>query len=449
MGIINRDGALWMATGIDNSGLYSGLDEAEGRISQFEAYVSKMTDNVTRIAGAGLSIAGFKEFGEAVIEVRGEMQMLESSFEVLLGGKGVSGFMSEMKQFAVDSPLSMNGVANAAQTLLGFGIEAKNVMPTIKQIGDISMGNEERFKSLSLAFAQMSATGKLMGQDLLQMINAGFNPLQVISEKTGKTIGDLKKDMENGAISSEMVADAFASATAEGGKFHGMTQKQAEGIKGLQAQLDGGLQEALNEIGKSQEGLIAGGYEVATTLVENYKLVAEALTALIAIYGLYKAAMVFNTSIDKTVTVMRYEAEIAELTKLLPLKEQEANADLKAAVASGNLTQAKAEQLIALRAEIESRRESIQSKLAEEQANLKALYAKRAEAKETLEIARAKTAAAKEELANAITTAQADISSKQQKSLATAQETASLTRRNAILLNSQKIQLQSSSRRLR
>lgn len=417
MGILNRDGALWMATGVDNSGLYSGLNQAEGRVDQFEAHIKRVGDNITRLTGIGFGVAGLKAFGSEIINVRGEMQMLESSFEVLLGGKGVSGFMSEMKQFAVDSPLSMNGVANAAQTLLGFGISAEKVMPTIKQIGDISMGNEDRFKSLSLAFAQMSATGKLMGQDLLQMINAGFNPLQTISEKTGKSIGDLKKEMENGSISSQMVADAFASATAQGGKFYGMTQKQAEGIRGLQAQLEGGLQDAFNEIGKSQEGLIAGGYKVATSLVENYKVIGEALTALIATYGLYKAVMVFNTSIDKTVTVKRYEAEIAELTKLLPLKEQEANADLKAAVASGKLTEEKAKQLIALRAEIESRRESIQSKLAEEQANLKALYAKRAEAKETLELARAKTAAAKEELSNAIATAQAEVSASLQKKM--------------------------------
>lgn len=361
MGIVNKEGSLYMATGIDNSGLFTGLNQAEGRIDQFGKYVKDTSDKIGMALTAGFGGAVLKSFASEIVNVRGEMKMLESSFEVLLGGKGVSGFMSEMKQFAVDSPLSMNGVANAAQTLLGFGIAAEKVMPTIKQIGDISMGNEDRFKSLSLAFAQMSATGKLMGQDLLQMINAGFNPLQVISEKTGKSIGELKKDMESGAISSEMVADAFASATKKGGKFYGMTQKQAEGIRGLQAQLEGGLQDAFNEIGKSQEGLIAGGYKVATALVENYRLVGEALTALIATYGVYKAAMVFNTSIDKTVTVMRYEAEIAELTKLLPLKEQEANADLKTAVASGKLTQAKAEQLIALRAEIQSKLEVIKA----------------------------------------------------------------------------------------
>lgn len=405
MGIVNRDGALWMATGIDNSGLEQDAAEAESIIdgigtqtekagsrmqksfqsmkntiasaretmSVLEKTIStlnsKIDSNTTsssadtkkvkelesaladlkskydnlnksvpqsgtqikqsaqdakqaasdynslvksintawKTLGIGVSLAGVKSLTSEIVNVRGEIQMLESSFEVLLGGKGVSGFMSEMKQFAVDSPLSMNGVANAAQTLLGFGITAEKVMPTIKQIGDISMGNEERFKSLSLAFAQMSATGKLMGQDLLQMINAGFNPLQTISEKTGKSIGELKKDMENGAISSEMVAQAFASATEKGGKFYGMTQKQAEGIRGLQAQLEGGLQEAFNEIGKSQEGLIAGGYKITTMLVENYNKVGKALVGLIATYGVYRTALILNIIATQSLATTQFQ----------------------------------------------------------------------------------------------------------------------------------------------
>lgn len=320
MGIINRDGALFMATGVDNSGLFTGLNQAENRVDQFGNYVKNTGNKIGMALSAGFGGAVLSDFAKEVINVRGEIQMLESSFEVLLGGKGVSGFMAELKQFSVDSPLSMNGVANAAQTLLGFGIAAERVMPVIKQIGDVSMGNEDRFKSLSLAFAQMSATGKLMGQDLLQMINAGFNPLQVISEKTGKSIGELKKDMESGAISSEMVADAFASATDKGGKFYGMTEKQAEGIKGLQAQLEGGLQEALNEIGKSQEGLIAGGYKVTTALVENYDKIGKMLVALVATYGAYRTAVMLCTVAEN----IRYQATLAQMagyTKMAAITE--------------------------------------------------------------------------------------------------------------------------------
>lgn len=298
MGIINKDGSLYMATGIDNTGLYSGFNQAEKRIDDFEAYIKKAGNNITRLTGIGFGVAGLKAFGSEIINVRGEMQMLETSFDVLLSGKGVSGFISELKQFAVDSPLSLTGVSQSAQTLLGFGIAAEKVMPTIKQLGDVSMGNEERFKSLSLAFAQMSATGKLMGNDLLQFISAGFNPLQTISEKTGKSIGELKKEMESGSISSQMVADAFASATSEGGKFYGMTQKQAEGIRGLQAQLEGGIQDAYNNLGKSQGSLIAGGYKLTISLVENYETIGKAILGLITTYGAYKAAVVFATQAE-------------------------------------------------------------------------------------------------------------------------------------------------------
>lgn len=260
--------------------------------------MSEMQKMLLKIGGTTALMA----LGKQVIDVRAEMQMLEQSFDVLLGGKDVSNFMSQLKQFAVDSPLSLTGVANAAQTLLGFNVEADKTIPIIKQIGDISMGNEERFKSLTLAFAQMSATGKLMGQDLLQMINAGFNPLQEISSKTGKSIADLKKEMENGSISSQMVADAFASATAQGGRFYGMTEKQAQGVKGLQAQLEGGLQDAFNEIGQSQEGIIAGGYKMSISMVENYDKVGKALIAIVSAYGVYKAALVAAITLERIKT---------------------------------------------------------------------------------------------------------------------------------------------------
>lgn len=245
MPITNRNGALWLATGIDNSGLYSGFNQAENRIDQFEAHIKRMGDNITRLTGIGFGVAGLKAFGSEVVNVRGEMQLLETSFGVLLGNQAKANAMiAEIKQYNIQSPLSLNGISQAAQLLLGFNVDAEKVMPTLRQLGDISMGSTDRFQSLALAFAQMSAAGKLMGQDLLQMINAGFNPLQEISKNTGKSLIELRKEMENGAISSEMVASAFASVTAEGGKFYGMTEKQAEGIRGLQAKLEGGLIDA-------------------------------------------------------------------------------------------------------------------------------------------------------------------------------------------------------------
>ena len=299
MGVRNRDGALYFASGIDNTGMYKDAEETK-RI------VGGITEQVRRagmVIGAVFGAQTLASFGREIIKVRGEMQMLESSFEVLLRGRGVKAFLDEIKAFAVESPLSLTGVSQAAQTLLSFNVEADKTIPIIKQIGDISMGNEERFKSLTLAFAQMSSAGKLMGQDLLQMINAGFNPLQEISEKTGKSISVLRKEMETGAISSEMVADAFRSATAEGGKFYGMTQKQADGIKGLQNQIEGAAQEMFNDLGKMSEGFITGAYKATRSLIENYETIGRAIAGLITTYGAYRAAVVAVTVAEKGWTI--------------------------------------------------------------------------------------------------------------------------------------------------
>lgn len=299
MGVRNRDGALYFASGIDNTGMYKDAEETK-RI------VGGITEQIRRagmVIGAVFGAQTLASFGREIIKVRGEMQMLESSFEVLLRGRGVKAFLDEIKAFAVESPLSLTGVSQAAQTLLSFNVEADKTIPIIKQIGDISMGNEDRFKSLTLAFAQMSSAGKLMGQDLLQMINAGFNPLQEISEKTGKSISVLRKEMETGAISSEMVADAFRSATAEGGKFYGMTQKQADGIKGLQNQIEGAAQEMFNDLGKMSEGFITGAYKATRSLIENYEVIGRAIAGLITTYGAYRAAVVAVTIAESGWTI--------------------------------------------------------------------------------------------------------------------------------------------------
>lgn len=380
MGIINKDGSLYMATGIDNSGLYSGLNQAEGRIDQFGNHISAMGDKITRLTGIGFGIAGLKAFGDKIVDVRGEMQLLETSFAVLLGNETKANKMlSEIKEYNIQSPLSLNGISQAAQLLLGFNVEAEKVMPTLKQLGDISMGDTGRFQSLALAFAQMSAAGKLMGQDLLQMINAGFNPLQEISKNTGKSLIELRKEMENGAISSEMVANAFASATAQGGKFYGMTEKQAEGIKGLQAKLEGGLIDAFNQIGKSQEGLIAGGYKVSIALIENYQAVGEALTALIATYGLYKAAMVFDTGLKKAIDTVKYTEEAKALEELASKNKNLISQEQIAAVSKSGLIKGSKEYADALKNEIELAMErssqfqlSLQNELTSTRSSIKA-----------------------------------------------------------------------------
>ena len=147
------------------------------------------------------------------------------------------------------SPLSRSEFARAAQTLVGYGLAAESTLPALKALSEVSAGNAERFQSLSLAFGQTQAAGRLMGQEVLQMVNAGFNPLQEISRTTGRSMVELKKAMEEGAISASMVEDAFKSATSEGGRFYEMNERLKNSAAGQWAKMQSDVEMLATEIG--------------------------------------------------------------------------------------------------------------------------------------------------------------------------------------------------------
>lgn len=162
-----------------------------------------------------------------------EQEMRNTSFEVLFGGAdNAKKIIDDISSYAAKSPYGKVGLSEATQMMAGFGIAQEKIIPNLKMIGDIAMGDEQKFKSLSLAFSQMSSTGKLTGQDLLQMINVGFNPLEQMSKTTGKSIATLKDEMSKGAISSQMVSKAFQDATSSGGLYYGMIDKISNTVGG-------------------------------------------------------------------------------------------------------------------------------------------------------------------------------------------------------------------------
>ena len=199
------------------------------------------------------------------------MEQASISFEVMAGsaekGKQV---LDDLRKFAASTPITFSGAQQSAQTLMAFGMQADKVVPTLRMLGDVSGGNQERFKMLSLAFAQMSAAGRLMGQDLLQMVNAGFNPLQEISRKTGVSLIDLKKQMEAGAISSQMVVDAFRSATGEGGRFFGMMDRMGQTALGAYNQLISAVQELVAQMGAFVLPALASVAKAVEKLVRTF-----------------------------------------------------------------------------------------------------------------------------------------------------------------------------------
>ena len=190
----------------------------------------------------------------AITKIGAEAEQTSVAFTTLVGSETkAKGMLDEIAKFAAASPFGKLDLTENAKTMLNFGVETGRVLPLLKQLGDISGGNKDRLQSLSLVIGQVSAAGRLQGQDNLQFINAGFNPLQELAKMTGKSYAELQDKMSKGQITFENVTQAIRHATGAGGKFFGMMDKQSQTAAGKFATVkDIVIQQAVDIYGKLQ-----------------------------------------------------------------------------------------------------------------------------------------------------------------------------------------------------
>lgn len=218
-----------------------GLDKGKQMLSSFKKWVG------------GIAIgAGLLTVAKTGVEAAMAMESLGASFKVMTGSaEKAQQVLGDISEFAKATPFSKMGLAGAAKTLMAFGMQADSVVSTLRMLGDVAQGDQNKLNGLALVFGQIQSTGKLMGQDLLQLINQGFNPLTIISQKTGMSVSDLKDAMAQGAITADMVTLAFKAATSEGGLFYRSTEEAAQTLQGRLSTLKDNFVTALQNMAEA------------------------------------------------------------------------------------------------------------------------------------------------------------------------------------------------------
>lgn len=172
-------------------------------------------------------------FGKDVLLAAGKYQQLNIAFSTFLdNGAKAKMLLKDLQEFSVKTPFTSEEVQQSSRILLAYGMASSNLIPNLKMLGDVSSATGVPLQQISLVFGQIKAAGKLMGQDLLQLVNAGFNPLQEISERTGESMASLRKRMGEGKVSFDEVRLSFINATAEGGRFFNLTQEFGKSFLG-------------------------------------------------------------------------------------------------------------------------------------------------------------------------------------------------------------------------
>lgn len=219
------------ATAVEPGGLRLGGSIVTG-IGRGLAGIGIATGVALGVATAAVA-AGVGAIIVQGIKFDASMQNYTAAFTPLLGGADAAeAKLGELSAFAAATPFTIDGLAHASQTLLSFGTTNAELLPDLRMLGDISQGNQEKLSGLALVFGQVQSNGHLMGQDLLQMINQGFNPLPIIAAKTGESMTDLRARMAAGKVTFDEVKDAMVSATSAGGMFYGSMDLGAKTLTG-------------------------------------------------------------------------------------------------------------------------------------------------------------------------------------------------------------------------
>jgi tape measure domain-containing protein len=256
---------------------YSGVAQLDSAVQQVVKSVNKANGLFKQLGNTAFmfeSVVGAVEkISSGLDSLVGsslEFEQSQANMRTLMNGnaEAADALLSKIRSYGKSTVYDTSGLVNAQKTMMAFGLEADTAFKSLQHIGDIALGDSQKMQSLALAFAQAQSTGKLMGQDLMQMINAGFNPLEVISQRTGKSIATLKDEMSKGAISAQMVAQAFQWATEEGGRFYQGAETAAQTVSGRIAKMRDTVDEWKLSLFEATGGLTAYVAEVGKMIAQ-------------------------------------------------------------------------------------------------------------------------------------------------------------------------------------
>ena len=277
-------------------GMIDSTGRFRAKIEDCNNWVGRLTNTFAALDMASNYVEKFSGVFSGITEAGASAELQLMNLKTLFGGnaEAANEMYERISEYGKVTPYDKAGLLEAQRTMMSFGMSGEAAFSTLQQIGDIAMGDSQKMQSLALAFAQMSSTGKLTGQDLMQMINAGFNPLNEISKATGKSVGELKEEMSKGKISAEMVSEAFRSATSEGGLFYGAIEAASETTAGKMASMRDSIEEAkvsiFNATGELGLWLTTLG-EVMVPLSQIFPLLQGMWSGMVAIKNLQWGAM--------------------------------------------------------------------------------------------------------------------------------------------------------------
>lgn len=226
---------LFATLTLDSGGFDKGLSDAQKRMKAFSESIKAGVQTAMKI-GAAVAAAGAAVGGYVLKTGIGYNQQMDdytANMQTLLGGVDkAEAKIKELSDMAAKTPFELPTLADATQTLLAFGVKAEDSTGILKSLGDISLGNASKLETLTRAYGKMSSTGKVTLENVQMMIDAGFNPLNLIAERNHMTMESLYEALSDGKVPFDELTWAIKKATSEGGQFYNGMETASKTLTG-------------------------------------------------------------------------------------------------------------------------------------------------------------------------------------------------------------------------
>ena len=221
---------------------------------------------------AVLASAAGKKLYEVLIGSNAEMEQYLTSFEVMLGdARKAKDLMSELSEMAAKTPMELTDVVSSGTLLMNYGVDSGDLIDTMTKLGDLAAGNAQKFERVSLAYGQMLAKGKVSGEELRQMTEAGVPLLQALADELGVTAGEMQDMVSKGKIGIPELNAAITSMTTGTGQFAGMMEKQSQTFSGMLSTLSDEAQQFGRDLGEKAFDVAKESLSELLELIEEWR----------------------------------------------------------------------------------------------------------------------------------------------------------------------------------
>lgn len=201
------------------SGFQKSMQAESGKTSAALLDIGGSLKNI----GFGAAQAGFGSLAATMAGMASKGlnlgSMLEKnklSFKALTGSaEGSRTVLSAVADFASENPFQMLDVSNVAKEMVAMSVPAKDISEHLNTIGNVSVASGASLQGVGHIFSQVAAQGKLMTQDMYQLVNQGVAIMPALSRTTGKSMDQIRDDMSKGKITFDVFTKAMKNIVPE------------------------------------------------------------------------------------------------------------------------------------------------------------------------------------------------------------------------------------------